>query len=113
MINENNWIDSEFCGCGSLKDISLPVSSHQQINRIAYQTCLAIERMHTLGIIHRDLKIENVLFDNQGIVKLCDFGSATTNTYIPDHSWTPIQRSLLEDEVNYRWVIFCTFSYKF
>ncbi|CAM5999132.1 unnamed protein product, partial [Sphagnum balticum] len=89
----------EFCGCGSLKDISLPVSSHQQINRIAYQTCLAIERMHTLGIIHRDLKIENVLFDNQGIVKLCDFGSATTNTYIPDHSWTPIQRSLLEDEM--------------
>ncbi len=85
-----------------MKDISLPVSSHQQINRIAYQTCLAIERMHTLGIIHRDLKIENVLFDNQGIVKLCDFGSATTNTYIPDHSWTPIQRSLLEDEVNYR-----------
>lgn len=57
--------------------------------------------MHLLKIIHRDLKIENVLFDNQGYVKLCDFGSATTQTYTPDLDWTPIQRSLVEDEVRF------------
>ena len=79
--------------------MTLPIVGHQLINRIVYQTCLAIERMHSLGITHRDLKIENILFDNNGFVKLCDFGSATTNSYIPDHNWTPIQRSLLEDEV--------------
>ena len=71
----------------------------KQINRIIYQTSLAIEQMHKLGIIHRDLKIENILFDNQGFVKLCDFGSATNSNYCPDMNWSPIQRSILEDEV--------------
>lgn len=74
-----------------------------QLNKVLYQTALAIEQMHRLGIIHRDLKIENILFDDVGYVKLCDFGSATTNSYSPDHTWTPIQRSLVEDEVRYNY----------
>lgn len=94
-----NLCYSEYCGLGSLRDLALPLENMSQMNRILYQTALALEQMHRLSIIHRDLKIENILFDNQGFVKLCDFGSATTNSYHPDHSWTPIQRSLLEDEV--------------
>ncbi|CAG2116429.1 unnamed protein product, partial [Medioppia subpectinata] len=99
-INQNIYLLlCEYCGCGSLQDIKLPVANQQQLNRIVYQTCLAIERMHSIGITHRDLKIENILFDNNGIVKLCDFGSATSDSYLPDLNWTPIQRSLLEDEM--------------
>lgn len=55
--------------------------------------------MHQINWIHRDLKIENILFDNEGYVKLCDFGSATSKSYHPDMDWTPIQRSLVEDEM--------------
>ncbi|XP_054162058.1 cyclin-G-associated kinase-like isoform X2 [Oppia nitens] len=100
-INQNIYLLlCEYCGCGSLKDITLPIGNHSLLNRIAYQTCLAIERMHSLGITHRDLKIENILFDNNGIIKLCDFGSATTDSFLPDLNWTPIQRSLLEDEMS-------------
>ena len=37
---------------------------------------LAIEHLHSLGIIYRDLKPENILIDRNGHIKLIDFGLA-------------------------------------
>ena len=35
---------------------------------------LAIESVHKINFIHRDLKPDNILIDNQGHIKLSDFG---------------------------------------
>lgn len=45
------------------------------------------------------LKVENLLISNQGTIKLCDFGSATTIAYYPDYNWSAQKRAVVEEEV--------------
>jgi cell division cycle 2-like protein len=37
---------------------------------------LGVDYLHQRNIIHRDLKTSNLLYSNQGILKICDFGLA-------------------------------------
>uniref|UniRef100_A0A4X2LW69 Cyclin G associated kinase n=1 Tax=Vombatus ursinus TaxID=29139 RepID=A0A4X2LW69_VOMUR len=69
--------------------------------KIFYQTCRAVQHMHKQkpSIIHRDLKVENMLISNQGTIKLCDFGSATTVSHYPDYNWTAQKRAMVEEEI--------------
>ena len=39
------------------------------------------------------------MFDSQGYVKLCDFGSATTEIFRPNDDWSALKRSTLEEEM--------------
>ncbi|KAI8086213.1 camp-dependent protein kinase 1 [Halteromyces radiatus] len=51
----------------------------------AGEVLLALEYLHSKDIIYRDLKPENLLLDNQGHIKITDFGFAK---YVPDITWT-------------------------
>eukprot|EP00088_Acartia_fossae_P032510 TRINITY_DN33276_c0_g1_i1.p1 TRINITY_DN33276_c0_g1~~TRINITY_DN33276_c0_g1_i1.p1 ORF type:complete len:368 (-),score=39.79 TRINITY_DN33276_c0_g1_i1:11-1114(-) len=63
--------------------------------------CRALAALHAKSppVIHRDVKLENLLIDSVGHVKLCDMGSCTTNSHYPDPDWSANQRNLLEDEL--------------
>ncbi|XP_028414157.1 serine/threonine-protein kinase tricorner-like [Dendronephthya gigantea] len=41
------------------------------------ESVLAIDSIHTLGFIHRDIKPDNLLLDSRGHIKLADFGLCT------------------------------------
>lgn len=47
------------------------------------QLISAVAYGHSHGIFHRDLKLENLLLDDHGDLKLCDFGLAASSNQIP------------------------------
>ncbi|XP_078426625.1 cyclin-G-associated kinase isoform X2 [Cetorhinus maximus] len=69
--------------------------------KIFYQTCRGVQHMHKQKppIIHRDLKVENLLVSYQGTIKLCDFGSATSIAHYPDYTWSAQKRATVEEEI--------------
>ncbi|XP_061395922.1 chromosomal serine/threonine-protein kinase JIL-1 [Musca vetustissima] len=46
------------------------------------EVVLALEHLHKLGIIYRDIKLENILLDGQGHIVLADFG--LSKIFAPD-----------------------------
>lgn len=68
----------EYCDqdLGNLLD-NMPVAfTESQVKCIMLQIIRGIEHLHDMFIIHRDLKMSNVLMTQQGIVKIADFGMA-------------------------------------
>ena len=45
---------------------------------IIQQVCLALDAAHTVGVIHRDLKPQNIMQDKSGRILVMDFGLART-----------------------------------
>jgi serine/threonine protein kinase len=51
--------------------------TENEVRHIFYQIANAVKHLHTHKIVHRDIKDENVVLDNEGTVHLIDFGCAT------------------------------------
>ncbi|EMS46352.1 Serine/threonine-protein kinase ULK4 [Triticum urartu] len=72
------WLVLEYCVGGDLKglleqDKKLPESA---MHDLAYDLVKALLFLHSQGIIYCDLKPSNILLDEFGCMKLCDFGLA-------------------------------------
>eukprot|EP00948_MAST-09A_sp_MAST-9A-sp1_P001061 g1061.t1 len=74
----------ELCANGSLYSYVHEKNSPGSIKEsflinVSKQVAEAFVYLHSLGIIHRDLKTHNILLDDNFDVKLCDFGLAQSD----------------------------------
>ncbi|KAF9235656.1 kinase-like domain-containing protein [Melanogaster broomeanus] len=67
------------CPAGSLFDIltrdGTPALPHDDAGMLFRQVVRGVRYLHeSSGYVHRDIKLENVLVDEMGVCKICDFG---------------------------------------
>lgn len=75
------YIVMEYVGGGSMhhflkKRPGRRVEDHQA-KRLFFQVCQGLRYLHERHIVHRDIKLENLLMDENGTVKIIDFGFST------------------------------------
>uniref|UniRef100_A0A8C7W4R4 non-specific serine/threonine protein kinase n=1 Tax=Oncorhynchus mykiss TaxID=8022 RepID=A0A8C7W4R4_ONCMY len=77
------WIMIEFCPGGAVDATMLELDRgliEPQIQVICKQMLEALVYLHSIKIIHRDLKAGNILLTLEGDIKLADFGVSAQNT---------------------------------
>ena len=67
------------CPAGTLYDIikrdGRPALPHDDAGTLFRQVARAVRYLHEqMGLVHADLKLENVLVDEMGVCRICDFG---------------------------------------
>ena len=86
------WLVTELCTGG---DLSTRKLNEHSAKNVIEQILRALVYLHRLGVVHRDLKLENVLYENHAkdaSIRLIDFGLSRTfdrTSVLNDYSRTP------------------------
>ncbi|CAD8205030.1 unnamed protein product [Paramecium octaurelia] len=73
---KNIYIILEYCKQGQLQLPSQPYTNKQLI-QFLNQMLSALDSIHQMNLVHRDIKLDNILVHEDGTYKISDFGWAT------------------------------------
>jgi serine/threonine protein kinase len=103
-VGDALWIVLENMEYGSIYDLIQHrdkgiTLSEEQIAYIIHCVIEALSFLHQLKRIHREVKVENMLINGQGTVKLSDFGNATQLTFSELHRTSLVGGSCMAPEL--------------
>jgi len=74
LYKNDLWVVMEYMEGGSLTDVvTANLMSEGQIAAVSRETAQGLEHLHRHGVIHRDIKSDNVLLSMQGDIKLSKY----------------------------------------
>ncbi|XP_006366910.1 probable serine/threonine-protein kinase At1g54610 [Solanum tuberosum] len=74
------YMEHDLAGLAAVQKVKF---SESQVKCYMKQLLSGLEHCHNNGVLHRDVKGSNLLIDNEGILKIADFGLASF--YDPEH----------------------------
>lgn len=91
IVYDNNRILQvmEYCDYDLFAIVMSNKMSYEEICCCFKQILTGVQYLHSMGLAHRDLKLDNCVINSSGIVKLIDFGAAVVFSY-------PFSKTLVE-----------------
>jgi Tfp pilus assembly protein PilF len=81
VINNISFIAMEYCSGGDLKQKIEATTTPAIANTYMIQIAKGLKAVHESGIIHRDLHPSNIMFRDDGILVLADFGLSIKHNF--------------------------------
>ncbi|GMT25941.1 hypothetical protein PFISCL1PPCAC_17238 [Pristionchus fissidentatus] len=79
---------------GWLRDNQILPREPRRIDSIFKQIVEGVAYIHGRGVIHRDLKPDNILFDQAGKIRVCDMGIASGFKKLEGHEMTETRTAI-------------------
>ena len=97
------YLVMEFCQGGDLMNLLIDkdILSEEEARFYLAELILAIEAIHKLDCIHRDIKPDNILIDSTGHIKLSDFGLAKISEKIFENRQDINSNTIFHHNKNY------------
>ncbi|KAF2838907.1 Pkinase-domain-containing protein, partial [Patellaria atrata CBS 101060] len=83
LVHEKgNWyVVMEFAPYDLFAIVMTGKMSREEVTCCTFQILAGVEYLHGMGLAHRDMKLDNVVVNEHGIMKIIDFGSAAVFRY--------------------------------